>query len=315
MESKVNYTVVGIFVVVLGFVAIAIFFWFTAFKQNAVYKTYLVYVHEEVTGLSVDTPVRYNGVPVGFVRKVELDPNNPQLVRLTLVIEEGTPITTSTVAVLRTQGITGIIYVGLKAETEHAPLLSAKPGERYPVIPAEPSLLVQLSEVVPSLTKTMGEIGTSVNKLLSQKNRQAITDTLQSLATFTKTLSDNSKDLDASIKSLHTTLENTSVASKQLPGAIDQLNKSMQSIEQTSNAVKLTANQFSATAITMQQTFASGQAALNGFSTQVVPGLQQVMTKLDAVMANAQLISDEMVRNPSILVRGKKPDSPGPGEK
>lgn len=315
MEPKVNYTVVGLFVVMLGIALVFVFFWLTAVKQGKVYRTYLVYVHEEVTGLTIDGPVRYNGVPVGFVSRIELDPNNPQLVRLMLKVEEGTPITTSTIATLRTQGISGIIYVGLKAQTEHAPLLRPRPGQKYPVIPAKPSLLMQLSEVVPRLSKTVSKIGDSINKLLSQQNRVAINETLQNLSKFTKTLSDNSKNLDASMISLKETLANTAQATKKLPEVITQMDTSFRAIENTSESVKKTADAFSRVSLTLDTTLKTGQSALNGFSTQVVPGLQQVMMRLDSVMANVNQITAQMTRNPAILVRGKMPERPGPGER
>ena len=152
MDTKVNYTVVGIFVVVLTVAFVVMFSWLSTTRHDQVYHTYLTYVHEDVTGLSVQTPVRYNGVKVGYVSSVELDPHNPQLVKLTLKVEEGTPITTSTVATLLPMGITGVIYVGLKALTPRAPLLGAKSGQKYPIIPAQPSLFMQLGKVLPELT-------------------------------------------------------------------------------------------------------------------------------------------------------------------
>jgi len=314
MDSKVHYTVVGLFVIVLGTVLVAVFFWFAAIKHDKVYKTYLIYTDEDVTGLTVDSPVRYNGVPVGFVRKIELDPDNPRLVRLVLAIESGTPVTTSTVAVLRSQGITGVVYVGLIAETENAPPLVPRPGEYYPVIPARPSLFVQLSEVIPRLTKTMTEISTNVNKLLSSENRTAVANTLQSMDKFTQMLADNARNLDASIKSLRITLHNTSVASSKLPATIDQIDSALKSVQHTSDAVRDTAQEFGKSARQMTATFANGEVAIKGISNQIVPSMQQLMMRLNNISANVQQLSTDLNQNPSILVRGKYPDAPGPGE-
>ncbi len=211
MDSKVNYTIVGMFVVVLGAAFIMMFFWLSATRHDKVYHTYVSYVHEDVTGLSVQTPVRYNGVQVGYVSKVKLDPRNPQLVKLILKIEEGTPITTSTVVTLLPMGITGVIYVGLKALTPKAPLLGAKPGQKYPVIPSEPSFLMQLGKVLPELTGNLKNISTSITKLLNEKNRKAIDSTLQNVSVLTKNLADNSKRLDDISKSLQETLNNTAI--------------------------------------------------------------------------------------------------------
>ena len=61
---------------------------------------------ESVAGLNLNAPVKYNGVEVGKVSDIRLDPVNPEKVRLTFAIEHGTPIKADTVAVLKTQGLT-----------------------------------------------------------------------------------------------------------------------------------------------------------------------------------------------------------------
>ena len=49
--------------------------------------------------------------------------------RIALDIVRGTPVKEDTVAVLETQGLTGITTVNLTGGTRAAPLLKAKPGE------------------------------------------------------------------------------------------------------------------------------------------------------------------------------------------
>ena len=68
---------------------------------------------ESVAGLNLNAPVKYNGVDVGKVRAIELDHANPNRVNLLFAIERGTPIREDTIAVLKTQGLTGIAYVEL----------------------------------------------------------------------------------------------------------------------------------------------------------------------------------------------------------
>ena len=106
MESKVNYAVVGIFVVVLGTAFVATVLWLASgggFQKS--YDYYLALVDESVSGLNVNAPVKYRGVDVGKVRAIELDPEKPEQVRLTFAIEEGTPIKEDTEAVLKTDDV------------------------------------------------------------------------------------------------------------------------------------------------------------------------------------------------------------------
>ena len=104
-----NYAIVGAFVLVLGSALIAGVLWLAsggAFQTK--YDSYLAIMEESVSGLNLNAPVKYNGVDVGKVRAIQLDPANADHVWLTFAIERGTPIRQDTVAVLKTQGLTGI---------------------------------------------------------------------------------------------------------------------------------------------------------------------------------------------------------------
>ena len=308
MESKTNYVVVGIFVIALCFALIAVIFWLSAMKHDRFYQTYLVYVHEGVSGLTVQSPVRYNGVPVGYVDDIGLDVNNPQLVRLTLRLQEGTPVTTSTVASLDAQGVTGVVNVELKAETVDAPLLKALPGQKYPVIPAKPSLLMQLSEVLPEVTKNMQMVGESIGKLLNKRNRQAIGKSLQNMAAFTQSLKENTKNLNASMTALQETLNNTAKASKTFPDVVKQLNGSLVEIQ---GATK----NLSQASISVNKVLQQGQVSIANFSNQVMPQAQQALLNFNDTLSNLKGITDELQQNPAMLIRGKQPPAPGPGER
>jgi len=307
MDTKVNYTVVGVFVVALTVAFVVMFSWLSATRHDNVYHTYLTYVHEDVTGLSIQTPVRYNGVKVGYVSAVELDPHNPQLVKLTLKVEEGSPITTSTVATLLPMGITGVIYVGLKALTPRAPLLGAIPGQKYPVIPAQPSLFMQIGKVLPELTTNLKNISDSITKLLSEKNRKRIDEVLQNVSVLTKNLADNSHRLDGITKSLQATLKNTEKASQQFPNLAKELDSTLQNLQKTSIQIRGVGR-------SAEGVMKDSRVMIDNIGDQILPSVQQMTVKLNHIMLNVQHLTQDMQRNPSMFIRGKLPAEPGPGE-
>lgn len=307
MQGKVNYTAVGFFVVVLtAFLAITIF-WLSTMSGNKHYSTYVVYVHENVTGLSVESPVRFNGVKVGYVQSINLDAKNPKLVKLKLGIAPDVRITTSTYAILNEQGITGVVYVNLKAETETAPLLTASAGQPYPIIPSKPSLLMQLSTVLPEVTKDIQNLSASIAELLDKENQESITSSLKNISLVTKVMADNSSDFTETMKSLDNTLANMSEASNHLPATMKQLHKTLSSIHTL-------ASQMTKTTQTVDQTMQNGQAAIHNFSNQVIPSAQQALSHLSQATISMNQLTDELQRNPSMLVRGKAPEPLGPGE-
>ena len=57
-------------------------------QQKRHYALYMSIIHESVAGLNVDAPVKYLGVDVGKVEKIELDPDNPQEVQLLFAIRK-----------------------------------------------------------------------------------------------------------------------------------------------------------------------------------------------------------------------------------
>ena len=90
METKVNFALVGAFVVTLSVAIVAGVLWISsggAARKD--YDTYLAYSSESVSGLNRQAPVKYKGVEVGAVREIELDPEDPQNIRLVLDIEHG----------------------------------------------------------------------------------------------------------------------------------------------------------------------------------------------------------------------------------
>ncbi|WP_133130968.1 MlaD family protein [Legionella yabuuchiae] len=174
MESKVNYTLVGLTVILLTIGLITAGLWLSVGFDRKTYNRYIVYMHESVTGLSEESPVKYNGVKIGQVSKIELSKTDPQKTKILIQVEEGTPITASTYATLITQGITGTTYLGLSPTTSTFVPLQKTPGERYPVIPSKPSFFNRLE-------KNLNEISEGFKSILTKENARNLNAALNEL--------------------------------------------------------------------------------------------------------------------------------------
>lgn len=307
MESKVNYTAIGLFVCLLGFALVVMILWVGNLHQRQENKTYIVYMKETVAGLNVESSVKFNGVDVGKVQHIGLDPNDPQRVMLVLEVGAGVPITTSTVAKLAAQGITGLRYVALSNKTPSRTLLKPKPGKRYAVIAAEPSLLVQLDSVLREVSHNVKELTQNFNTLLTKENFKSLNQTVTNLETFTQSLADNSRQIDTTIKYALRVSRNAAMASEQLPQITEQFEKTLKSVENSAENVKLATEQAT-------QTLQEGQVAIQGFSQQLVPRAAGSLERLQRVLQNFQQLSNQLNQDPSVLLRGVKPAAPGPGE-
>src|SRR5437016_2583610 len=100
METKVNYTLAGAFILLLlAFIVLGII-WLSAGFNYKKYVYYKVYMQESISGLSKEGPVEFNGVNVGTVSEMIISHKNPQLVILLLKVERDTPVTMGTKAKL-----------------------------------------------------------------------------------------------------------------------------------------------------------------------------------------------------------------------
>lgn len=308
METKVNFAVVGAFVLLLGAALIGGVLWLSSEKSyRKAYDVYLVYMEESVSGLSPDAPVRYRGVQVGRVRRIALAPDGVERVQLTLDIERGTPIKQSTVAVLVTQGLTGIAHVELSGGSRDAPALQARPGEDYPVIPAGPSLLVRMEDAVTTLIGSLTRSSESMNALLDEGNRAAFKQTLASLALVSQTLAARSKAIDAGVANAARTMENTARLSGEMSGLVERIRRSSEAFERLSNEGARAA----ASAATAVE---GARADLRTATRETLPETRQLIGELRELTTSLRRFSDQLERNPAMLVRGKPAGKAGPGE-
>lgn len=220
MQSKINYTYIGLFVLILSLCLIIIPLWLFTGLSGKQYQTYVVYMNESVSGLSENAAVKYNGVDVGQVSHISLNPNNPRQVKLLLNIDETVPVHQDTVAILNTQGLTGIAYIGLKGGSPSSPLVKIQKGETYPIIRSAPSLLFRLDETLQHLTLSIQKVSKDMQNLLSEKNLQSFENILQHLEKTSAAFAANSTEIDNSLQRLPTLIKHFDQTTLQTTQAI-----------------------------------------------------------------------------------------------
>jgi phospholipid/cholesterol/gamma-HCH transport system substrate-binding protein len=289
---------------------------------------------ESVAGLNTNAAVKYRGVDVGKVEAIELDKQNPERVRLTLGIEQDTPIKEDTVAILASNGLTGIAYVELTGGTKNSPALRVKEDQSYPVIDTGPSLLMRLDTALTKLlteltgvAKDLGHIAQSVNTVLIKKNQRALAETLENTERFSKALADlatnqenqralkatlrhaehftarlarQSDELEAGVEDLLGILEQGAKASKQLPVLIEQATRNLRPLGKAAEELE-----------TLLQ---EGQQEFRLFSQSTLPRINQLLNDFDQITRNLENFSEQVEQNPRTLLFGTPSTQPGPGE-
>ncbi len=300
MEEKVNFAVVGIFVLVLSAALIGGVLWLSSGESyRKVYDVYQAYMKESVSGLSLNASVRYRGVEVGHVQQIALAPGNVEQVQLTLAIERGTPVKVDTVAILQTYGLTGLAFVELTGGSRDSPALKAQAGEKYPVIQAGASLMMRLDSAITALLANLNRTSENLNALMDEDNRRAFKNTLADIKVLSHTLAARSAAIDSSLANAARTMENTA----RLTGDLPQL---AQRIQRSADAFDHMANELS-------RTGASASSALDD-TRETLPEIHQMVMELRDLTASLRRFSGELEQNPSALLYGKAAAKRGPGE-
>jgi phospholipid/cholesterol/gamma-HCH transport system substrate-binding protein len=308
MEARVNFVVVGIFVIVLSTSLIAGVLWLSSGKYyRRSYDVYQTYMTESVSGLNLDAPVQYQGVDVGRVRKIALAPDNVEQVQLTLDVNRGTPIKEDTVAMLRTQGLTGIAFVELMAGHRDAAPLRAKPGEQYPVIRSGLSLMSRLESSATVLLASVNRASEAVSALIDEENRRAIKKSLADLEVITHTLAVRSATIDAGLANAAHTMENTARFTAQLPQLV-------QRVERSAEAFDRMASQMAGAGASVSGTLDGARPEVQRFASETLPDVRELVAELRELTGSLRRVSGELEENPGILVYGRRPSKRGPGE-
>lgn len=304
MEEKVNFTVVGIFVLLLGTALIGGVLWLSSGKSyRTVYSTYQTYMNESVSGLNLNAPVRYRGVEVGRVQKITLAPGNVEQVQLTLGIERGTPIKVDTVALLQTHGLTGLTFVELTGGSRDSPALQIQEGAEFPVIKTGPSLMTRLDSSVTALLTNLNRTSENINALLDEDNRMAIKLSLADIETLTHTLAARHATIDSVLSNAARTMDNTARLTGELPQLAASIQRSTEAFDRMSDELSRASV---STRITMDST--------RQFTSETLPEIHQLVQQLRDLAGSLRRISGEMEQNPGMLLHGKGAAKRGPGE-
>jgi phospholipid/cholesterol/gamma-HCH transport system substrate-binding protein len=308
METKVNYALVGAFVLALGAALVAVALWLASGGNlHKKYDVYLAVEDESVAGLSPNAPVKYNGVDVGKVQQIRLAASNPEQVNLLFAIERGTPIKEDTVAVLKTQGLTGIAYVELSGGGLNSPPLGILAGAEYPVIRTKPSLSARLENVLTTALAKLDSTSNNINAMLSSENQASFRSALADMAAVAHTLAARKEVLDAGIVSAARTFDHAAVASARLTPLIDHL-------EQSAQAIKTMGDEVARTSASTGKMVDSVSIGMTRFTADTQPELERLMAELSALATSLRRFSEQTERNPTGLLFGRKALPEGPGE-
>ena len=187
METRANYVLIGVFTLAVIFGAFGFVYWFHHVGGVGVRNYYRVVFEGAIGGLRIGAPVSFNGIRVGEVTDLFLDPNDPKQSLATISVEGRTPMRSDTQVSLEFQGLTGIATLTLRGGSPEARLISIKEGE----LPT----LVARSNASQDLMQAAREALAHVDKIITD-NEAALKSSLKNIEVFTQALAKNSDKID-----------------------------------------------------------------------------------------------------------------------
>ena len=327
MEDKVNYTLVGVFVLVLGAALVAGVLWLAVgLGGQKKLDPYGAIIEESVAGLNIDAPVKYLGVDVGKVSQIVIDPQNSRQVNLRFLIERGTPIKQDSEAVLKTQGLTGIAYVELSGGSAGSPALVATAEMPIPMIRSKASLSARLENVIGTVLTGLDRMSGNLSAVVDAENRAALKQGLADLASVAHTLAGQQGAMSAGIADAARTARLAAQASAQMAAqlapALVRISAAAAAVEGMAQvggvAGAKAAVAMDAVAAVAGST-ASGVHQLSGgvqqLRSETLPELGRLIAELDALARSMRHLSEQTERHPSSLLLGAPTRPAGPGER
>ena len=114
MEIRAPYALIGVFVLAVIGAVFGFVYWLHNTAGLGERTVYRVRFENTVSGLLKGAAVLFNGIRVGEVTELQLDPKNPKQVMATIAVVAGTPVRSDTQAGLDFQGLTGVPVVTLQ---------------------------------------------------------------------------------------------------------------------------------------------------------------------------------------------------------
>jgi phospholipid/cholesterol/gamma-HCH transport system substrate-binding protein len=295
METRANYVAVGAFVLLVLAGAVVALLWLARGEFNREATFYDIYFTGSVTGLGQGSAVRYNGIQIGRVVEIRIDPQNTSQVRATVEVDQAaTVLKSDVVASLEVQGLTGTAFVEITGGSQSAPPLQRREGERYPVIASRPSGLQQVVTSAPEALARLIEVADRLSLLFDEKNRAALSDTLENLRRVTAVAAARAGDVDSTLGDAAASmreLRGTMVDLHQLVAKGGEGRDLLSSIDGTSRKLDHLVDH-------LDSLVQENRQPLREFSQNGLNQLGQLLVETRTVIANVNRITDDIQRDP-----------------
>jgi phospholipid/cholesterol/gamma-HCH transport system substrate-binding protein len=300
VEREARYAAVAVFALAAIVAAFAFVWWYSGRADRRVYEPYEIYFEGTVSGLAQGSPVRYLGVDVGRVKRLSVARDDPGRVKVLAEVDAAAPLSGATRARLGLLGLTGLLYIDLQLDSEADPDAALAQGVNHPVIPARKSGIDAFIERLPDLVTRVSEALARIEKLLDEKNIQAVGDSLSDIRAATAELPGLAKDAAALTADLREAATETTALARRLN---DLAEKSEPETVAALESGRVAAEKLASAAGSLERIMTANEAALTRAAGQGTAELQQLLIDMRDASAEVRALAQSLRERPSSLLR------------
>lgn len=263
MENRNSYTIVGLFVMLIGaFLGIFMWWMLTRTEANETYRSYFIHTKELPVGIKEGADVKFIGVNAGIVKKIDFIDMKNAIIEIELSIKDKLPISKDSVAKVESQGISGISFINITQGSGEI----FNENEKKPIISLDKALLDKIGKKAEVISDQVSETIYKINMLLSNQNIDKINKILTNFETFSKKLND-----EKLTKNIYTAIDEFIKFQKTMDNSAKKFNNFIDNLNKTQNKIsaRIDNGDFNIREI-LNPTLSDAQTTLNEFNKALI---------------------------------------------
>jgi len=310
MYSKVNYTIVGIFVVLFSIGMFWFAFWLAKYGLQEDYSRYKIETKDSIAGLSKDSSVKLHGVNIGRVSQIRINPKDIEKIDIYVDIKQDIPIKEDMIASTQMLGVTGLLSIEIHGGTNVAKTLV--PTDTFiPTIASKPSLISKLTGNLEGLSEKLNSLLDKSQILLSNENLANIEQILENV----KVLSERGKILEGKsivlLDDFSNTLKTVNDELTKATADFHTMQKDFSTLKEVSvpsiQSIEKTSKNLNRLTLKIEKSLDRGDYSLKKILEPAVVDVRILVKQLGDV-------SKELEQNPSAILFKSRKSRRGPGE-
>jgi len=193
MEIRARYTLIGFFTLSAVAAVFAFVYWLNHAGGLTKQTLYRVRFENTVSGLLKGSGVQFNGIRVGEVVGLQLNPENPKQVTAVMSIDRDTPVRADTKVAIAFQGLTGSPVLSLDGGAANAPPVTSTDNQP-PLLAADPDAGQNMTDSARSVLRHIDTVVTD--------NAEPLRSLIANINTFSTALARNSDRVDGILSGL-----------------------------------------------------------------------------------------------------------------